>query len=715
MKIEGAFLHSRVARRVFTLFICCAILPITALAAISYGVVTAQLMAQSRQNLKQASKAVGMAILERLTFLEAELRRVEADPTFARAASRREGIEAHAETLRRFKAVTLLADTGRETPLYGRIDSPLEISPAEREALRSDKTFVVSRFPAGESPRVFMVRRIAPATSARAFLVGEVNTEYLWGTADENPLPPQTEFCLLEPPDRVFVCTTETPSSVLKQAASPNPLTYSVAVQFEWTGGGEEYLASAWTLFLRSSFNAPPWIVVLSQAKSEVLSPLSGFKKVFPPVIVISLCVVILLSVAQIRRSLVPLEQLQEGTRRIAQRDFDSQVAVTSGDEFEDLAASFNLMSRRLGSQFRVLSTIGEVTQVVLSSLETRRIVETVLGRMKDVCPCDRVGIILAGRDETSATLYVGNGVGGESLRGDPVRLAPADVQFLRDHPRTVTRDHESLPSYLAPWADAGLRSVVLLPILLGQRLAAIIALGYLEAAGPDPDDQSHARQLVDQVAVALANARLIEDLDRLNWGTLNALARAIDAKSPWTAGHSERVTDLALQIGQTLNLGPQRLAVLHRGGLLHDLGKLGIPPEILDKPGRLTPEETRIMQGHVTLGARILEPIAAYAEVIPILLQHHESFDGSGYPVGLAGEAIDLGARIFGVADVFDALLSDRPYRRGLDREEVIRYIRDRSGRQFDPRVVEAFLEVMTRQRSGIQAKAQEEGVGRS
>jgi putative nucleotidyltransferase with HDIG domain len=278
-----------------------------------------------------------------------------------------------------------------------------------------------------------------------------------------------------------------------------------------------------------------------------------------------------------------------------------------------------------------------------------------------------------------------------------------------------VTRDHESLPSYLAPWADAGLRSVVLLPILLGQRLAAIIALGYLEAAGPDPDDQSHARQLVDQVAVALANARLIEDLDRLNWGTLNALARAIDAKSPWTAGHSERVTELALQIGQTLNLGPQRLAVLHRGGLLHDLGKLGIPPEILDKPGRLTPEETRIMQGHVTLGARILEPIAAYAEVIPILLQHHESFDGSGYPVGLAGEAIDLGARIFGVADVFDALLSDRPYRRGLDREEVIRYIRDRSGRQFDPRVVEAFLEVMTRQRSGIQAKAQEERVGRS
>lgn len=166
-----------------------------------------------------------------------------------------------------------------------------------------------------------------------------------------------------------------------------------------------------------------------------------------------------------------------------------------------------------------------------------------------------------------------------------------------------------------------------------------------------------------------------------------------------YTAGHSERVTDLALRIGWVLGLTQKELDVLHRGGLLHDIGKIGIPPEILDKMGRLTADEAVIMRRHVRIGARILEPVAAYAEVIPIVLQHHEWFDGSGYPGGLSGEAISLGARIFAVADCFDALISNRPYRSGLGWRRAIEVIMEGAGRQFDPKVVQAFLTLMAQE----------------
>jgi len=238
------------------------------------------------------------------------------------------------------------------------------------------------------------------------------------------------------------------------------------------------------------------------------------------------------------------------------------------------------------------------------------------------------------------------------------------------------------------------------LPIILKKRLSGFITLGwYSKSTIKIQEDFDRARQLADQMGVALSNTSLIRELNELNWGTLAALARAIDAKSPWTAGHSDRVTKLALKIGQALKLTQEEMDVIHRGGLLHDIGKLGIPGNILDKKEPLSKKETQLMREHVRLGARILEPIAAYAEVIPIVLHHHEYFNGEGYPDGLAGEAINIGARIFAVADSFDALTSDRPYRRALDRTYAIETIKRGTGSQYDPDVVKTFLEVMAQE----------------
>ncbi len=152
------------------------------------------------------------------------------------------------------------------------------------------------------------------------------------------------------------------------------------------------------------------------------------------------------------------------------------------------------------------------------------------------------------------------------------------------------------------------------------------------------------------------------------------------------------------MNIARQLGLGENELGIVHRGGLLHDVGKIGVPSEILNRAGRLTPEEEKVMRNHVHIGARILEPISAYVREIPIVLYHHERYDGSGYPEGLAGDRIPLHARILAVADVFDALRSDRPYRRGWEMDQVIEYICNGSGTRFDPAVVTALLEVIQR-----------------
>ena len=199
--------------------------------------------------------------------------------------------------------------------------------------------------------------------------------------------------------------------------------------------------------------------------------------------------------------------------------------------------------------------------------------------------------------------------------------------------------------------------------------------------------EQYHARRSEKKRLEATVNS-LEQD-----FGTLTALARAIDAKSAWTAGHSERVTNLALKLGHALGLTERDLQILQRGGLLHDIGKIGTPASVLDKSSELEPGEMRIMQEHVNIGVRILEPVPCFGEILPVVAQHHEWFDGSGYPAGLAGKNIGLHARILAVADVYDAITSDRPYRKGLTQPQALEILQQKSGTQFDPMVIETLM----------------------
>jgi putative nucleotidyltransferase with HDIG domain len=643
---------------------------------------------------------MGMAIIERLSFLEAELKLISSSINSGSKSSIYKA-EGYTERLKlRFKGISLVTDSGDPISLMGHSKIRAKLSSEQKEHLASGKAILMTRHDHSHHSSIYMTIALDPNNLTKGIVNAEINSLYLWGLEEYDTLTEMIDICVFDQSDNVIFSYHPLSSNTLKKLTSE--INKSSIGKFEWQDEDQEYLASYWYVFLKYAFFTQKWTVVMSVSKTDALAPMANFKKIFPLVLVLSFCVVLLLSIIQIRRSMVPLKKLREGTRRIALKEFDSRVTINSKDEFEELAGSFNEMATTLGKQFNTLTTVAEIDRAILSSLDTEEIVKKILISAKDLFACDFVSVtLLDSNGANTGRTYIGNNNTGLLKNAEIINLTSEDVQRLIANPERLLLDvNNGLPDYIGPIARHGIKLFWVLPISLKHKLAGMITLGFNDSSAHHDDDFIQARQLANQVAVALSNSRLIEELNQLNWGTLTALARAVDAKSPWTAGHSERVTQIALQIGQELGITPEEIDILHRGGLLHDIGKIGVPISILDKPGKLTDDEYRIIREHPRMGLRILEPINAYADIVNLVLQHHERFDGKGYPDGLSGEDILLGARILAVADVFDALISDRPYRDGMELARVLEIIEQEKGKQFDPRVVQVFLEIIEKKK---------------
>jgi HD-GYP domain-containing protein (c-di-GMP phosphodiesterase class II) len=228
------------------------------------------------------------------------------------------------------------------------------------------------------------------------------------------------------------------------------------------------------------------------------------------------------------------------------------------------------------------------------------------------------------------------------------------------------------------------------------SREARIIASGDFER-----EFHTNSRDEIGKLAGSLnsmaASIRAaMNERKELMFGILTALTRSIDAKSRWTAGHSERVTRYTMMIGWKLNVSDEDMDKLMVSAVLHDIGKIAIPEAILDKPGRLTDEEFLIIKSHPTVGAGIIKDIPSYDVILSGILYHHERWDGTGYPERLKGESIPFFARIIAIADVYDAITEDRPYRKAMSKEEVMLFITDNSGKMFDPHIAEVFVSII-------------------
>jgi HD-GYP domain-containing protein (c-di-GMP phosphodiesterase class II) len=233
------------------------------------------------------------------------------------------------------------------------------------------------------------------------------------------------------------------------------------------------------------------------------------------------------------------------------------------------------------------------------------------------------------------------------------------------------------------------------------RRYASVAAgsVGWLLAVNPledrliTPADIERLQHVGSLIVAQLSNAKIYTDLKELLFGIIRALTAAIDAKDPYTSGHSERVARIAVRLAEELRMPPGKRSDLYLAGLLHDVGKIGIDDGVLKKSGPLTPEEFRRIQAHVEIGVTILKDLRKLHHILPGVRHHHESMDGTGYPDHLTGEQIPLEARILAVADSFDAMSSNRPYRRRLSLAQIDKILEQGRSVQWDPNVIDALF----------------------
>lgn len=239
---------------------------------------------------------------------------------------------------------------------------------------------------------------------------------------------------------------------------------------------------------------------------------------------------------------------------------------------------------------------------------------------------------------------------------------------------------------------DAGAR-VLCVPVTAGGRVAGAIEVTRRQMEPPFSErDLETARVTGATAGMSFENSRLRESVEEGYRSTIRALASAIDAKDPYTCGHSQSVAQYSLVSGLVLNLSVDEMQTLETAALLHDIGKIGIDDAILRKPRKLTPAERAAVKDHPVIGAAIIHDIASLQEVTDLVLHHHEAYDGSGYPHGLRGEQIPLGARIIAVADAFDSMTTNRPYRVAMTMNEAMNELRRCRGAQFCPQALDAF-----------------------
>lgn len=254
-------------------------------------------------------------------------------------------------------------------------------------------------------------------------------------------------------------------------------------------------------------------------------------------------------------------------------------------------------------------------------------------------------------------------------------------------------------------------RSVLCVPMVRkGRAFGAIEAVNKKDGDLFVMDDLDLLRSITDSAALAVENARLFAELAASYDNTLDALAAALDLRDRETEGHSRRVVEYTARLAHQIGLDEALISEIRRGALIHDIGKIGVPDAILHKPGPLDSDERRVIERHPQAGYEMLLGIPYLKEEIRIVLTHQEKWDGTGYPLGLRGEEIPLGARLFAIADTYDALTSDRPYRKGRSYEVARQIIAEEAGKQFDPQAVAAFLAVPVEEWQQIRSKVSSE-----
>ena len=515
-------LRGRFGRRLLLLFVGCAVVPTAVVATVSYRHVKRYLIAQSETRLHQASKTFGAAIFERLLLLDATLKNISAVATF-RPPARGDssgvvpGLDPAAG--RRFTALEFIGDDSVRVPISGRLSELPRLSKRNRADLAEGLPLLAAEHREGRPTRTYLMRRIERGLDrtrrAQGLLIGEINADYLWATFDQSLIAAGTILTVKDDSGHVLMSSVAGVQSAFQALGlDARPDADSIAA-FD----RDPYVSSTWPILLDEVFAAPTWNLVLAYSKDEVLGPVVRFARTLFILVLVSTVVVLILSMDRIRRSLTPLRELQEGTRRIAGRDFGSRVSISSRDEFEELGTSFNAMAGQLDRQFQALATAAEIDRAVLSATSAGEIVATLLARLPDVYPCGAVSVTLVTPDDTKSIPSLLHDYTNGNRADLRVELRSDDVQELLEGSgasSVALIEGESPRPYLAPLAALDYDAFFVLPLRFQNLLVGVIALAERTEAPADADARVQVRRLADQVAVALANARMLEQVRTL-------------------------------------------------------------------------------------------------------------------------------------------------------------------------------------------------------
>ncbi|PKL43269.1 MAG: hypothetical protein CVV41_11160 [Candidatus Riflebacteria bacterium HGW-Riflebacteria-1] len=369
------------------------------------------------------------------------------------------------------------------------------------------------------------------------------------------------------------------------------------------------------------------------------------------------------------------------------------------------------ILYERMFKRLLVLSNVFILGKEIVSNIELQPLVEKFLSIACDGTDSDVACIFLVyEKDDQPYYSYLKSTDSSLKFAEDCANGYTSLIRSVREDEKH--RIINELASSEFSQSEAGkvagivLRDTLVLPLKPRDRLLGVIQVANKRGNfSYRPEDLDLLKILGSQVAFVIQNADLFKNLQRAYIDTLSALTSAIDAKDSYTRGHSERVTELSIKLAIDYGIAPDEVEKIKLGGLLHDIGKIGIHEGILNKPGRLDDQEFEIIKSHPDLGVRIMGKVEFLESIVPIIKFHHERYDGKGYPSGLSGEDIPLLARIVSVVDTFDAMTTDRPYRKAMTIEAALAEIERCAGSQFDPAIAAHFVSMVKRENEQTQA----------
>ena len=353
------------------------------------------------------------------------------------------------------------------------------------------------------------------------------------------------------------------------------------------------------------------------------------------------------------------------------------------------------------------IQALRTIDQAIAANFDSRVTLGILLGQVIAKLHVDATGVLLfhphaasleyfAGRGFQTGiyrktNLKLGDGVAGRAALERNMLQATEPLDDGANKARTTLLEKEGFGAHIA------------VPLVVKGELKGVLEVFHRGTLTPDTEWLGFLEAVAGQTAIAIDNFQLFEGLQHSNMELLHAYdatiegwSRALDMRDKETEGHTQRVTELTVKLALRMGVPDDKIIHVRRGALLHDIGKMGIPDRILHKPDKLTEAEWKIMRQHTVMAYEMLSPIQYLVPALDIPQYHHEKWDGTGYPRNLKGNEIPLFARIFAIVDVWDALTNDRPYRKAWSQEDALTYIRDQSEKHFDPRVIDAFLQML-------------------